>query len=398
MKKYLFLALGVAALTSCSSDEVTELNQGNEIKFSVVADNDSRAHTVYCNNNLMSSFYVYANNGTNAFINADEITSTDGVNWNNTTATKRYWPETDALNFYAIHGAYANTTVDNKAIPSIDDFAPSTTVADQVDVLYAYTPGQTQTTNGGTVALNFRHALSQIEFQAKNTNQYIDVQIEQVVVGNVLSSGDFTMPTGTTADDKYGVHNGGANTAIANQGTWALNATKACYTVATLDADAFVALNGITNLTCATGEDAAGKDWEKTMLLLPQSKDQNGGKWDPTTSDVTPEIAVGTTAGTYLGVKCKIYNVTKVDTDGDGDLDVVQTPIYGKDGYKWALVPVDLTWEQGKKYVYTFVFSTGNGGFTPEGDEVLNDIALSVTVDDFILGEGSPFDTPMQTE
>lgn len=408
MKKYLFLALGVAALTSCSSDEVTELNQGNEIKFSVVADNDSRAATVYCNNNLMDEFYVYANDGTNAFINADWIKSTDGVNWNNTTATKRYWPETDALNFYAIYGAFADTKVDNKAIPSINDFAPSTTVAEQVDVLYAYTPGQTQQNSGGTVALNFRHALSQIEFQAKNTNQHIDVQIEQVVVGNVLSSGDFTMPTGTTNENKYGEHNGGSDaTVIANQGTWALNAAKACYTVATSDANAFVALNDITNLTCAIDEDPLNKDatdknWKKTMLLLPQTADENapnynGGKWNAT-SVVTPENVVGTTAGTYLGVKCKIYNVTKVDTDADGDLDVVRTPIYGKDGYKWALVPVDLTWEQGKKYVYTFVFSTGNGGFTPEGDEVLNDIALTVTVDDFILGEGSPFDTPMKTE
>ncbi len=386
MKKYLFLALGVAALTSCSSDEVTELNQGNEIKFSVVADNDSRAQTVFCNNNKMSSFYVYANDGTNAFINADLIESTDGVNWNNTTATKRYWPETGTLDFYAIVNGYENTIVNTKATPSINDFTVGTNVATQKDLMYAVTTGQGRDVNSGIVALNFRHALSQIEFQAKNTNEFISVEITDVVVGNAASVGDFALPVESTSD-KYGVHNSGTddNTTIANQGTWSNIGTPANYLVATNTTGHIVGNSNIVNLTCATGVDAPEKVWSKTMLLLPQ---ENTTAW-VTTAPVTPEGAA--TTGTYLGVKCKIYNVTEVDGSP------VETQIYGGNNGAWALLPVQFNWEQGKKYVYTFVFSTGNGGYQPDGEDVLDDIQLSVTVDDFILGE-QPDDVEMETE
>lgn len=387
MKKYLFLALGVAALTSCSSDEVTELNQGNEIKFSVVADNDSRAATVFCNNNLMSSFYVYANDGTNAFINADLIESTDGVNWNNTTATKRYWPETGTLDFYAIVNGYENTIVDTKATPSIDNFTVGTNVATQKDLMYAVTTDQGRNVNSGIVALNFRHALSQIEFQAKNTNEFISVEITDVVVGNAASVGDFALPVASTSD-KFGEHNNGVTTVdatITNQGTWSNIGTPANYLVATNATGHIAGNSSIVNLTCATGVDAPEKVWSKTMLLLPQ---ENTTAW-VTTAPVTPEGAA--TTGTYLGVKCKIYNVTEVDGSP------VETQIYGGTDGAWALLPVQFNWKQGKKYVYTFVFSTGNGGYQPDGEDVLDDIQLSVTVDDFILGQ-QPGDVEMETE
>lgn len=403
MKKYLFLALGVAALTSCSSDEVTELNQGNEIKFSVVADNDSRAATVYCNNNLMDEFYVYATADGTPFINADLI-KYENSKWENKTATQRYWPETfTAMNFYGVVSETGETlnkiAVSDAGVPQITNFEPATDVAEQTDLLYAVENVTTKPDNG-QVSLNFRHALSQIEFRAVNKNQYIDVQIEKVVVGNVLSKGtSFALPTSTK--DNTVQHANGSGTFTANsQGTWTLANTTAnyvveSYSVPTDGAPNYIGAEGDeTSLTLATanhGVKPITGNYSKTMLLLPQTSTQNGGKWNAT-SVVTPETAVGT-AGTYLGVKCKIYNVTKVGETTH------RTLIYGTDAdYKWALVPVDLTWDQGKKYVYTFVFNTGNGGFTPDGDDVLNGISLDVTVDDFILGEGSPFDTPMQTE
>lgn len=391
MKKYLFIALAATALASCSSDEVVELNEGNEIKFSVVADNDSRAATVYCNNNLMNNFYVYANDGTNAFINADLITSTNGQNWLNSTATKRYWPEDGKLNFYAVvledENGLVKPTVDDKCVPSITDFTPNTDVTKQTDLLYAATLEQGRDDNNGTVALNFRHALSQIEFQAKNTNEYIDVQIEKVVVGNAVAKGSLAMPTASTSD-KYGVHNSGTNenTTISAQGQWTLAEGNANYVVDSYDASAFLGTNSVVNLTCADGDDSKSKVWGKTMLLLPQATNSDD-VWN-TTVAVTPEGDA--TTGTYLGVKCKIYNVTTVNGNP------VKTPIYGKDGYKWALVPIAFNWEQGKKYVYTFLFETGNGGYQPGGDEVLDDISLTVTVDDFILGE-QPDDVKMET-
>ena len=60
MKKFFFLAIAATALASCSSDELVELKEGDEIKFTAVADNDSRAETVFCNNNLPADFQLYA--------------------------------------------------------------------------------------------------------------------------------------------------------------------------------------------------------------------------------------------------------------------------------------------------------------------------------------------------
>jgi hypothetical protein len=61
----------------------------------------------------------------------------------------------------------------------------------------------------------------------------------------------------------------------------------------------------------------------------------------------------------------------------------------------WAVIPVSFDWEPGKKYIYTFVFGEGNGGYeggedpdspTPGVDPVLTPITYTVTVDDFQKG------------
>ncbi|MDY5118466.1 MAG: hypothetical protein SPE65_00585, partial [Muribaculaceae bacterium] len=58
------------------------------------------------------------------------------------------------------------------------------------------------------------------------------------------------------------------------------------------------------------------------------------------------------------------------------------------DGEIAVKMPDNTVWEQGKRYVYTFVFTTdGNGGSDPStGDPVLTPITLDVTVDDFVDG------------
>lgn len=53
-------------------------------------------------------------------------------------------------------------------------------------------------------------------------------------------------------------------------------------------------------------------------------------------------------------------------------------------------IPVSaITWEQGKKYIYTFIFGEGGGYVPPTEDDdepepVLVPISFTVTVDDFI--------------
>lgn len=381
MKKYLFLALGVAALTSCSSDEVTELNQGNEIKFSVVADNDSRAADVWCNANYMPSFVLYADAADKAFINGETYTIQDGGPVYTTSAT-RYWPETGELDFYAIYGATATWTAGSTPSATVT-VAPDTdlgyaNIAGQTDIVYAVKP-EAQKTPDGLVTLNFRHALSQIEFQAKNANPDLKIVIKEVRVGNVNTQGTLTLPTATT-DANVTEHPNHSGSFTSQTTIWGSTPNTLGNYTATFT-DVLVGASE-TSLTLSNDKENVAN----SMLLIPQTTT----KWDGT-------------EGSFLAVKCCIYNLVEVDDE------TIEVLLYGdanNDGTaegRWAYVPVDFTWQPGYKYIYTFNYgTTTNAGFDDSADEevpsntpVLVNLNVSVTVDDFQPGTVAPNPTDM---
>ena len=378
MKKYLFLALGVAALTSCSSDEVTELNQGNEIKFSVVADNDSRAHTVYCNNNLPQSFTLYAkytkDGGTaQNFIPGEEFSTTDYITWTSAEGATRYWPEDGSLDFFAVKNA--SLGADYRTIAA---FTPAEKAKDQTDLIYAVATGKEKAASidaNQAVALNFRHALSQIEFQAKNTNPRLYVEITGVKVGLAKKTATYTLPT-TSTDGNLETHENGAKT-DGTRGEWSNYTGTQDYEILFDDAIALVgdANAEATPLTFETHDGAnTTVDNENSLLLLPQET----AAWTPASGEAAYD-------GAYLAVKCTIWNVVGANVDKVNDA-VLHTENY-------AVIPFNFNWDEGKKYVYTFNFTTtGNGGYedAPNNPQpVLFPITVSLTVDDFIAGEST---------
>ena len=392
MKKYLFLALGVAALASCSSDEVVELNEGNEIKFSVVADNDSRAATVYCNNNLMKDFVLYASTDKGKDFIVEETYEWD-QNYSYTTGDNgsvRYWPESDALNFYAIKNADLEWTAGQAPTGK---FTVDGTVGQQVDFVYSVERSDDNTgvtkdeSNNGNVVLNFRHALSQIEFQAINENPDLWVEILNVKVGNAKSAGDFLFPNVSTKNN-YENHDGNV---ISNTGagviTWSNQATPVNYT---LDSDitpvTLLSTEGVKPVTFVKGDLTT---YTNSMLLLPQTTEAWNGK-----------------EGAFLAVKCRIWNII----DGDTDTKVL---LYGDklgDGTaegRWAFVPVKFEWTPGCKYIYTFNFTKGgnaglddsDGEDQPSDTPVLVNLTVDVSVDDFEPKDADGEDnTQMKTE
>lgn len=377
MKKYLFLALGVAALTSCSSDEVTELNQGNEIKFSVVADNDSRAHTVYCNNNLMESFNLYAcYEDSKTFIDGDVYTvANDGSATGNHS---RYWPETGNLDFYATVNGTA-TLGTWPAAPTIADFEILTDVTAQKDLLYAVAPDKGKTADA--ITLNFRHALSQIEFRAKNTNADLHVEVTAVRVGRVNSIDTYNLPTGATDTDKYDIHQTPSATDrnVANEGKWTTPWANNLGTLKDYEVsfDAIVADADGADLTITANTEHAATE-TNSLLLLPTIWDGN----DAGTTAWQVPTSGGFTSydGTYLAVKCTIWNVMGATVNKTDDA------VLHDDA--WAIIPVEFNWAEGKKYIYTFVFGKGNAGYEEDStDPVLWPIKLDVDVDDFVDGE-----------
>ena len=365
MKKILFSAAMALVLVSCSRDEVIEVNRDSDvIEFGVVTNASTRAADVYCNNNMPGVFTVYADYAGSPYIDADVIKYQDNK-WVNTSGV-RYWPG-EKVTFYAhvnSDGKFTGTdfTATPNVAPQIKNYTVPTTVADQKDLLYAV-KSQTK----GQVPLNFRHALSQIVFQAKNTNKNLYVEIKGVTICNLGNTNTFTYPTADT-DDNIENHGGteGPITYDDSWGTWAvLNGGNIDYPV-TFTA---VPVPGDSQPKPLTNTNDTDKEFSSNaMLLLPQTTTA----WNTTTKP-----SADTQTGSYFLVDCKICNVAG-DTYASTDVVLWNGPV---------AIPASFTWEQGKKYIYTFVFGDGNGGYDPNPDTpdpVLVPITFNVTVDDFV--------------
>ena len=390
------------AMASCSQDETIGVNHdGDEITFSVVTNNATRAENVYCNQNLPGGFYVSAISDGKTYIDGDHVTGSNG-NWTNTSGT-RYWPETP-VDFYA-HvnaGTSYKWSVDGagKATAKFENFAVNGTVADQVDLLYAVKTGQKKA--DGTVNLNFRHALSQIVFQAKNTNANLYVEIAGVSVVNVGGTNTFTFPSKNTetniahnnydtdGDGVYETGEFGSITYNDSWGTWDnLTSRTEKYDV---DFNK-TPVKGNNTLVALTTANDAGKEYNsKAMLLLPQTTTA----WSPETH---PDPKKENT-GSYLLVDCAIFNVAGDEYTGN---DVC---LWGKpQGSGWTTkelaIPVAFDWQQGKKYVYTLVFGEGNGGYNPDPEDpdpenpepVLVPIKFEIEVDEFVPVNGGEIES-----
>ena len=374
MKRFFFGAFGLLALASCSNDELTSVNRdGDEIAFSVVTNSATRAAGVYCNNNKPSGFEVWATFNDQTYINGDNV-QYQNSKWVNTSGT-RYWPDGEVSFFAHVNAGDAFNW--NEGQPKIEDFMVETNVATQQDLLYAVK--KTSKGTDGKAELNFRHALSQIVFQAKNTNPNLYVEISGVSVCKLGNQNTFTYPSQNTDDNI--VNHAGTTGSITYNGSWGtwneLAGGSESYSVEFTS----VAVPGDSEIKSLTSTNENGKEFSSNaMLLLPQTT---------TAWDVNSDEAKGKPAdqnGTYFLVKCRIFNVAGnvVDTEKD-------VCLWGENGAENVAIPVALTWEQGKKYIYTFVFGDGNGGYDPDPDNpdpdptpVLVPITFEVTVDDFV--------------
>lgn len=290
----------------------------------------------------------------------------------------RYWPDDGNVAFFAeVNAGDAftwNTTTPTTA-PTINDFTVPTDVAQQKDLLYAVQTGSKAVNGNSKVTMNFRHALSQIVFAAKNTNPNLYVEISGVSICKLGNTNTFTYPTSPT--DNNIPHNNAVESLINyNDGSWGkwneLTGGTQSYSV---DFTA-VPVAGNNSAASLTNTNDAGKEFNSNaMLLLPQ----NTTAWDVKTSGKLADQN-----GTYFLVKCQIWNVAGTTVDKEND-----ACLWGKDGAADVAIPVKIDWEQGKKYLYTFVFGEGNGGYDPDPDKptpdpVLVPITFDITVDEFV--------------
>lgn len=371
MKKHLVLgALAVLALAACTKSEVVELNKGNEISLTAVTGkNLTKAADGYCNSAMPADFAVWAATDGKKYFEAQTYTRDGSTNTYKST-NARYWPTTD-VDFFAAknYGGSATLTATDPTSLAIADYTVPTTVADQKDFIYAVKKGAKKA--DGAAVLNFRHALSQIEFQAKNSNSGIYVEVTGVAVKQVYSKGNFSVDVTTT--NNFEDHNlGGSADTDDRSGrcTWAGQDAKADYAISF---DAVALGSEATSLSVTDPVDQEYND--NTMYLIPQAVPD---LWAVPTPPTTP-TPVPATGKAYFEITAKIWNVAGAAVDKNNDVVL-------HDGKIAVPIPASTTWQDGLRYVYTFNFTTyGNGGVDPgTGKPVLTPIELTVTVDDFV--------------
>ena len=363
--KLLLGALAVLGLAACSKSEIVELNKSEEISLgAVTGKNITKAADGYCNNSMPNDFDVWAATDGKKYFEAETYTFDSGTY---KSASARYWPAT-AVDFFAAknYGSSATLTETLGATKlDVSGFEVTNTVANQTDFIYAVNKGATKPSDG-KATLNFRHALSQIEFQAKNENTKIHVEISGLTIKNVYSKGNFSVNVATSNNYENHNHDETADTDTrTGRCTWLDQDTPVDYSLSF--SPAVQLKNGGSADLSVT--DLSGKEYnDKTMYLLPQTV---ANLWGGTGAPRATEA--------YFLLTAKIYNVagTVVNTDTDVVL---------HNGKIAVPIPAGTTWVDGLRYVYTFNFTTyGTGGVDPgTGSPVLTPISLTVTVDDFV--------------
>ena len=366
--KYLAVALSAVALTACNNEDVLEVNQGRGISFQVATEASTRATAT--TTSTIDNFKVWGFTDGKTLMNGIEV-SKSGSEW--TYDGTIFWPATD-VDFYSVSpaencGGTVNITKDKQEITG---FTVDTDQSKQVDLLYAVNKGEKKVDHeASAVNINFRHALSQIVFKAKNTNENLKVIVKGMKIANIKKAGDFTYPAQATTTQNTSES---GSIVATTQGTWN-NVTTAEKFSAGMDA-AGVTLDGkvetAKDLSNATG----------ALFMIPQALTP----WNPSTEGCNKSNNV------YFLLNCQILSGTNKD--------VQVWPSDADETFADIAVPAEtLTWEQGKKYVYTFIFGEGAGyepGENPNPDPTLVGIDFEVTVDVFI--DGANQDIDMSTE
>lgn len=365
-KKFLFVALSALALTACVNDETIEVNPGDALTFRATSGNATKSQIT--TTSTISDFKVWgyyqneAEKQSNVpFMEAQQVNKNGDV-W--TYSPTRFWPESGTIDFYSVSPASVNASISGSS-RKIENYTVNTDVSKQIDLLYAVNKDCSKAENGHSgVQVNFRHALSQIVFKAKSSNEAIVVDIKGVTLVNAKTTGTFTYPTKTTSpyDDPESTDydteiNDGTSALSGTWGTWALESATDNYAAGVTEKKN-IGSTAVDLTTAGSGE----------LLLLPQTLTA----WNPANGASDP--------GSRFLINCKIWNVS-------GKEKIRIWP--AEDEYSEVAISVEATWKQGKKYVYTFVFGDG-AGYTPDGDQPsLLKVNFNVTVDKFQEGDNT---------
>jgi hypothetical protein len=383
--------------TACSNND-EELAQGADrgdaIGFKLDADNSHVTRGLATNSGAIqfTDFQTWGYDATvgglymGASATAGKTVSLVSTAW--TYSPTQFWP-VNPLAFVAIAPAASAEITGNsvaqdgtsKVVTITSGITLDTDVEDQDDIMFAASRAADVTTpapalgtygpvartdHNGDVPLNFQHALSQIVFKGKLPTDptVTEVEIAEISLGNIPSQGSLTF---TSAGAFYG-------------GNTTITPTASTEAVFSLDAGDLQdanwgvggALDTYSNATAGTAFDLTvsnsttkpsakpGNAW----FMLPQALTA----WSPAAGETKAgALNAAPATGAYLKVRATLKK--------DG-----VTILNNTDA---VYMPIDQTWERGKKYIYTIEFN---------GTNALYPITFSVTAEDWVDASPQPGD------
>ncbi len=196
-KSLLLLGVAVAAITSCTNDEVLEMNPQTTISFDSHVNKGTRAVTDVTTSNL-TDFHVFG-----GYWSGDPVAYTAvfaGESVTDNVATDKVWTE-NTYDFAAYSKNGAEGAIPGAAFDASAEklTLPGYSVSDSEDLVAAITPDVTKNTASGNVQLDFKHLLSRVKFTVSNGDPNYKMVVKTVQMKGIKTTGDCVFD-GTTAD------------------------------------------------------------------------------------------------------------------------------------------------------------------------------------------------------
>ena len=280
----------------------------------------------------------------------------------------QFWP-VNPLNFVAVTPAAAptggtlthSTASATNVVTLTTNYTVPTDVENQVDLMCAEADDIEKADNTGNVPFTFKHALSQIVFKGKfsDNGAITKATVAEISLCNVYKTG--VIPFTST-----GLFYTEANTTARGQVAAGDLSTRATFTLEGSDLED---LESTSNGVYTLAEQSDDPFWmtisenstlKNAWFLLPQTV----AAWDGTTVDGS---GVPNDGGAYIKLRVKLEKdgvVIKDNTAADA--------IY---------LPLAISWDRSKKYIYTIEFN---------GVNALTPITFSVAAQDWTDADSQP--------
>lgn len=340
-KAFYMMAAAAIALSSCSSEETTDVAKSTAISFRPTVGFNSRGAELNNTNFTemwVSGFDMGAATGVGNGFEGEKFTK-QGTSNDFLPDTPLFWQAGSELRFFAINPVKENwhgTLTFTKDDAKLTDVTIPNNIEEQKDLVIGSVTAQANNhMDGKGVDLTLNHILSQINFKAVNTNKRLTYRIAAIRIVNAKNGDSYTF-----------------NPTQSQTGAWVGNPTG----------DVTYELDFKNNVIELNGTDGKTEAFlthkGHGAMLVPQTLTPWDGK----------EVVENTApfdGGSYIAL---LVNVCF--TNGTY---VYPKKANGDEDYGWIAIPLPKNnaggdkaeWKMGNKYIYTLNLSEGCGKVDP---------------------------------